>query len=123
MTVPDTPRPYIRVPRRRVGIIKYINDAGTFGFIDAEDFRDDVFFHHTVWDASCGLPKPLVDQTVEYELEEEPKKHDNKLKARIVRPTKRPTGGQLEPTADPHLRAKHHPKARRKRPTWRNKES
>ncbi len=114
--------PPFRVQRRRLGRIKFVEPEGKFGFIDAEDFREDVFFHQSVWESQGPGHRPTVELFVEFELDEEFQAAEKKLRAKVVRQTSRPDGAMLEPTVDPHLRAKHHPKARRRRPTWRNKE-
>ena len=115
------PLPVYHIQRRRLGRIKFVQEEGKFGFIDAEDFRDDVFFHQSVWENRDRRPE--VDLFVEFEIDDEFQKREKKLRATVVRETTRPEGAMLEPTVDPHLRAKHHPKARRQRPTWRNKDS
>ncbi|WP_153556638.1 cold shock domain-containing protein [Roseimaritima sediminicola] len=109
------------IQRRRLGRIKFIQAEGKFGFIDAEDFREDVFFHHTAWDSKPRRPE--VDLFVEFEIDEPYRVKENKLRATVVRLTTRPEGAALDPVTDPHLRAKHHPKARRRRPSWRNKDA
>lgn len=114
-------RPKVRIQRRRLGRIKYVEPAGKFGFIDAEDFRDDVFFHHSVWEAGPGNRAAEAEQFVEFELDEDVFLAEKKLRASVVRLTNRPDGAALEAFADPHLKAQHHPNARRKRPSWRNK--
>jgi hypothetical protein len=48
---PDDARPKrFRIARKRLGTIRFVDPNGEFGFIVAEDFRDDVFFHRTVWE-------------------------------------------------------------------------
>ena len=54
----DKPKRF-RIQRKRLGSIKFIEPNGEFGFIEGEDFRDDVFFHRTVWEG------PLSDATKE----------------------------------------------------------
>lgn len=118
------PEPPVKIPyhiqRRRLGRIKFIEAEGKFGFIDAEDFREDVFFHSSVWEDRDR--RPTVDLFVEFEIDDEFHAREKKLRATVVRQTKRPDGAMLEPDVDPHLRAKHHPNARRRRPTWRDKD-
>ena len=41
-----------RIQRRRLGKIMFIEQQGTYGFIDAEDFSTDVFFHSVDWDGN-----------------------------------------------------------------------
>lgn len=116
----DEPKPF-RIQRRRLGVIKAYKPESKFGFIDAEDFREDVFFHLSAWDPKYkgGHLDPRLGAFVEYELDEEYRARENKLRASVVRLTDRPMGRKLIARDAPHLINPHHPKARRKRPTWR----
>lgn len=122
MPEPNEPPPQapFRVQKKRLGTIHYVRDDGEFGFIKAEDFREDVFFHRTVWD-SQGNPKlvPQIDMFVEFEIDDEFFATEKKLRAVVVRRTARPDGRRLTGRDTPHLVNLHHPKARRKRPDWR----
>lgn len=102
-------------------MIKAYKPESKFGFIDAEDFREDVFFHLSAWDPKYkgGHLDPRLGAFVEYELDEEFRARENKLRATVVRLTDRPMGRKLIARDAPHLINPHHPKARRKRPTWR----
>lgn len=102
-------------------MIKAYKPESKFGFIDAEDFREDVFFHLSAWDPKYkgGHLDPKLGAFVEYELDEEFRARENKLRATVVRLTDRPMGRKLIARDAPHLINPHHPKARRKRPTWR----
>lgn len=110
-----------RIQRRRLGVIKYLRADGHFGFIEAEDFREDVFFHKSVWEPSEGVRgrEPLVGTSVEFELDEAYRASENKLRATVVRLTNRPMAKRLSVRDTPHLINPRHPKARRKRPSWR----
>ncbi|QDV65573.1 cold-shock protein [Crateriforma conspicua] len=114
---PDRPRPF-PIQRKRLGVIRFIRPDGEFGFIEAEDFRDDVFFHHTVWQSDKGQV-PQEKMAVEFEIDDDHMRETDKLRAKIVRPTTRPLGKKLSGRDAPHLIIKHHPNARRKRPNWR----
>ena len=94
---------------------------GDFGFIDAEDFREDVFFHKSAWqgEVNGGRREPEIGVYVEFEIDEEYREKEKKLRASVVRLTGRPMGRKLSGRDTPHLVNKHHPKARQKRPTWR----
>lgn len=117
----DSPKPFI-LQRKQLGRIRMLNTAKKFGFIVAEDYREDVFFHFDQWESSGPQDSiPKVDQFVEFEVDELHRRAEGKLRAKMVRVTKRPEGKKLEDFADPHLRAKHHPKARRSKPAWRKK--
>jgi cold shock CspA family protein len=110
--------PPIPIQRRRLGWIKAVFPDRGFGFIEAEDFQGDVFFQFRVWD---GGTKPIPDEgrVVEFEIDDLLMKEDKKLRAIVVRPTDRPMGRVLTPRDAPHLNARHHPRARRRKPTWR----
>ena len=118
-----------------------MREDGEFGFIEAEDFRDDVFFHRTVWQPDqddkatesspnmgyrrprpTGLSEELVDTHVEFEIDDEIFSTEKKLRAKIVRPTKRPAGQKLSGRDATFRIVTHHPKARRKKPNWRKKD-
>ncbi len=116
----ETPKPFY-IQRRRLGEIKFIRPEGDFGFIDAEDFREDVFFHKSAWQGELNgrFRDPEVGAYVEFEIDEEYRAKEKKLRAKIVRPTNRPMGRTLSGRDTPHLVNKHHPRALQKRPTWR----
>ncbi len=121
MTKPDRSDKPFYIQRRRLGVIKFVRPDGEFGFIDAEDFREDVFFHKSVWQGEVrGVPRaPMEGAFVEYELDEEYRAKEKKFRAKIVTLTNRPMGKKLSVRDTPHLANAHHPKARRKRPSWR----
>lgn len=104
----------------------FINSEGQFGFISAEDFRDDVFFHIQDWDGKAtqpgrvDIPVPELEMWVEFELNDEHYEEEKRLRAKVVRPTDRPTGRKLSGRDATFNIITHHPRARKKRPTWRN---
>ena len=55
----------IRIQRKRLGAISSIAANGEYGFIDVEDFREDVFFHRTVWQSftATGQEEPGTDES------------------------------------------------------------
>lgn len=114
-----------RIQRRRLGKIMFIEKEGTYGFIQAEDFTDDVFFHSVDWDGRVtknGITRkinPEVELWVEFELDDEHRETQDRLRAKVVRPTSRPTGGKLSGRDATFRIVTHHPHARRKKPTWR----
>ncbi len=114
---PDRPKPF-PIQRKRLGQIRYIRDDGEFGFIEAEDFRDDVFFHRMSWESPHNQV-PQEKMAVEFEIDDDHFREKNQLRAKVVRPTGRPLGRKLSGRDAPHLIIKHHPKARKKRPDWR----
>ncbi len=114
---PDERRPF-RITKRRIGRVRFVREDGAFGFIEAEDFREDVFFHRSAWEGPQGT-MPVAEQLIEFELDDDHLEAEKRLRATAVRPTDRPEGKQLDARDTPHLMTKHHPKALRRRPTWR----
>ena len=121
-------RKKLRIERRRLGNVKFIAEQGDYGFITAEDYRDDVFFHTSVWnpdqiknedDTEIELIEGLW---VEFELDDEQFEEEKRLRAKVVRPTTRPIGRKLSGRDATFQIITHHPKARRRRPSWRGKE-
>lgn len=127
MDDPDQPaeRKRIRIQRRRLGKISYIHAEKTYGFILAEDFRDDVFFHLRDWEAEpdeSGVKRePEVTEWVEFELDDDHFEQEKRLRAKVVRPTNRPIGKKLSGRDATFKIVTHHPNARKKRPSWRKK--
>lgn len=121
----DPPKKPFRIQRLRLGKIRFYRPADEYGFIEAEDFRDDVFFHKRSWQGMTAigsrmkLVDPEVDMWVEFELDDEHFATEKKLRANAVRPTTRPEGRKLTARDAKFQIPRHHPKARRKRPSWR----
>lgn len=121
----QVPKKRFRIQRRRLGKIRFIKEDGSYGFIQAEDFEDDVFFHSRDWDGTstrpgvADQPHPVLDSWVEFELDDEHFEKEKRLRAKVVRPTDRPTGRKMSGRDATFKIVTHHPKARRKRPTWR----
>ncbi|MEL6105892.1 MAG: cold shock domain-containing protein [Planctomycetota bacterium] len=156
----DQPPKRFRIARKRLGKVRFVDEKGEYGFIEAEDFRDDVFFHHSSFEGE--MPKPgsgplsqrpdsrggrkpdgkppagrdrrygkppeiapgklsleLVQRTVEFEIDDDLFETEQRLRARVVRLSKRPMGRKLSGRDATFNIVTHHPKARRKRPDWR----
>ncbi len=119
----DAPRPFI-IEFKRVGCIRSVNEVKNFGFIEAEDYRDDVFFHMSQWESAGPRDRgPRLGQVVEFVIDELYRRETGKLRAKVVRATKRPIGTKLTGKMNPGLQIKHHPKARQKKPAWRRKDT
>ena len=105
----------------RVGhIIKVVYDR-KFGFIKTEHFRDDVFFHFSVLKQLQG--RFLEEgQEVEFEINEILRLDEEKLEATIVQAASRPLVKSFDEKAIPEMRASHHPRARQRKPLWREKD-
>jgi cold shock CspA family protein len=102
----------------RIGQIITLVADRKFGFIHTEHFRDDVFFHFS---SVQGMnPKSLrIGQDVEFEIDELMRINQQRLEATIVQSPSRPLSYKLEEERMPEFKAAHHPKARRRRPTWK----
>ena len=104
----------------RVGeVVKVIPDK-KIGFIRSEDLKEDVFFHFSKVQKVGTLDLQEGDE-VEYEIDELARIERQPLQATMVRRSARPLTMRLAPSDAPDLKAHHHPKARRRRPTWRGK--
>jgi cold shock CspA family protein len=114
-----------RIQKRRLGKIKFLSQEGDYGFIAAEDFEDDVFFHASTWQGEIvrnGRTQSIpvsFDLWIEFELDDEQFDADKRLRAKVVRPTNRPIGRKLSGRDATFQIVTHHPRARRKRPSWR----
>ena len=121
----DAVKKRFRIQRRRLGKIMFVAEDGSYGFISAEDFHDDVFFHIQDWDGKASkegasnVAAPEIEMWVEFELNDEHRETENRLRAKIVRPTDRPPGRKLSGRDATFRIVTHHPNARKKRPSWR----
>lgn len=121
---PPDPLASLWIERNRLGQIRQLDAVKKFGFIEAEDYRDDVFFHLAQWESSGPRDRgPRLGQVVEFTIDEPHRRETGRLRATKVRATRRPLGGKLLAKSTPNLMAQHHPKARRQKPAWRRKDS
>lgn len=119
----DNKPPFI-LEKKRLGRVRQVDPIKNFGFIEAEDYREDVFFHFAQWESSGPRDQgPRMGQVVEFIIDELHRRESGKLRATLVRATTRPLEFKLEAKAAPELMAKHHPKARKRKPSWRQKET
>ncbi len=77
------------MPRKRVGLVRAVMPAKRFGFIAAEDYREDVFFHFERFEPARPGQVPLEEMPVEFELDEVYRRETGKLRVLAVRPTTR----------------------------------
>lgn len=131
MPTPDSSDPPVkkfRIQRRRLGKIVRLEPHVNFGFIDAEDYREDVFFHRDNWDGRIEkygrrmVVSPEEGMWVEFELDDDKFEEEKRLRAKVVRPTDRPVGRKMSGRDATFKIVTHHPNAKRKRPTWRKKD-
>ncbi len=104
----------------RIGLVVKVIPEKSIGFIRAEDLWDDVFFHFSKVEQVGRLDLQDGDE-VEFEIDELDKIEKRPLRATLVRRSVRPLTMRLQPSDAPELKAHHHPKARKRRPTWRDK--
>ena len=104
----------------RVGIVVKVIPDKKIGFIRSADLREDVFFHFSRVE-KIGKTDLQEGDEVEYEIDELKKIENEKLQATSVRRSIRPLSMRLKPSDAPHLKAHHHPKARKRKPLWRQK--
>ena len=105
----------------RVGrVIRTVPDC-SFGFIQADEFREDVFFHFSVVDRDCYPDRWEFGQEVEFEINEILRIDEKRLQATQVRVSRRPLVHKLDELAESERRfkAKHHPRSRQAKPKWR----
>jgi cold shock CspA family protein len=82
--------------------------------------RVDVFFHFSVIEGSVGNRILVEGDEVEYEIDELQRiNKSERLQATLVRRSLKPLSYRLRSSDAPELKAKHHPNARKRRPTWR----
>jgi cold shock CspA family protein len=104
----------------RVGHITKLIPDRKFGFIKTEHFRDDVFFHYSKLERI--LPQYLEEgMEVEFEINEILRMDEQKLEASLVQPSARPLSKALNEKLIPEMQAAHHPRARQRKPRWRDK--
>jgi cold shock CspA family protein len=106
----------------RIGEVVKVIPEKKIGFIRAEDLRDDVFYHYSIVQQVGTLDLREGDE-VEFEINELDKIEKRPLRATMVRRSVRPLTMRLQPSDAPELKAHHHPKARKRRPSWREKEA
>jgi cold shock CspA family protein len=103
----------------RIGVVVKVIADKKVGFIRSEDLREDVFFHFSRVQADANRPLEEGEE-VEYEVDElQIIKKSERLQATMVRRSARPLSVKIMPNDAPKLRAKHHPKALKRRPSWR----
>lgn len=105
----------------RVGFVAKVIYDRKFGFIKSDHFRDDVFFHFSKLE---GIQGRFLEegQEVEFEINEILRLDEQKLEATLVKPATRPLSKSLDEKSIPFMQASHHPKARQRKPRWREKE-
>ncbi|GAB5403787.1 MAG: cold shock domain-containing protein [Aureliella sp.] len=102
----------------RIGVVVKVIAEKKIGFIKSDDLHEDVFFHFTKVE-KVGTADLAEGDEVEFEVDELSWLEKERLQATLVRRSARPLELRLKPSDAPHLKASHHPRARKARPTWR----
>ncbi|HEX4128697.1 MAG TPA: cold shock domain-containing protein [Pirellulales bacterium] len=97
-----------------LGFIKRLVSEKHFGFITPGADEPDVYFHASAVEAD-GFDRLRPGQPVEYDLDDDPERRGQGLRARAVR---RCRSDQIVP-AGPLAPLRRHPRARRRKPSWR----
>lgn len=106
----------------RIGIVVKVIPEKKIGFIRSDDLREDIFFHFSKVENAGTRPLDQGEE-VEYEIDELHRIQKIQLQATRVRRALRPLSARLKSSDAPKLKAKHHPKALKRRPAWRKKDS
>ena len=104
----------------RIGKVVKVIPEKKIGFIRSAGLHDDVFFHFSVVEKVGTLDLQDEDE-VEFEIDELAKIEKRDLRATLVRRSVRQLEMRIKPSDAATFRAQHHPKARKRRPTWRGK--
>ncbi|MCR9292438.1 MAG: cold shock domain-containing protein [bacterium] len=104
----------------RVGKVVKVIPEKKIGFIRSGGLREDVFFHFSRVE-KVGTLDLREDDEVEFEIDELARIENERLQATRVRRSTRPLEMRLRSSDNPKLKAKHHPRARKRRPSWRGK--
>lgn len=104
----------------RIGLVVKVIPEKKIGFIRAEDLREDVFFHYSKVE-QIGRLDLQAGEEVEFEIDELDRIEKRQIRATLVRRSIRPLTMRLQTSDAPEFNAHHHPKARKRRPTWRDK--
>lgn len=104
----------------RIGLVVKVIPEKKIGFIRSDDLDEDVFFHFTKVE-KVGTFDLMEGDEVEYEVDELARIDKLRLQATMVRRSVRPLETRLKSSDAPKLNAHHHPNARKRRPSWRDK--
>ena len=105
----------------RVGRVVRLVREKNFGFILADEFREDVFFHFSKVDKASNPAEWPDELEVEFEIDEYLRIEEGLLQATLVRPATRPRTVRINELTDLVSKAKHHPRARQRQRKWRSK--
>ncbi len=104
----------------RIGQVVRVYPEKKFGFIFAENLREDIFFHFSIVDQNNNPDYWEPGHEVEFEINEIERMDGGKLRATEVRTSLRPQSVKIEEHITPEFNHKHHPRARQRKPLWRD---
>ena len=103
----------------RIGKIIRVIPEKSFGFLRADDLRDDIFFHFSCVPRDYRPGNWEPGQEVEFELNEIQKMEGGDLRATLVQISKRPQSYAIQEHSTKEFIHKHHPNAQQRKPRWR----
>jgi len=104
----------------RVGEVVKLAYDRNYGFIRADNFRDDIFFHFSTVVGS-NPERWFLGQEVEFDLNEVRRLELGELKAEKEQVASRTLSHKLDETQQVGMTPVHHPRAKRRKPLWREK--
>jgi cold shock CspA family protein len=105
----------------RIGQIVRIIPEKSFGFIAADNLREDIFFHFSVVEEGIRADYWEPGQEVEFELDELKRMDGEELRATLVRVSNRPQQVMIKEGGLRAFNHKHHPNARQRKPSWKKR--
>jgi cold shock CspA family protein len=106
----------------RIGRVVRVYPEKKFGFIQADNLREDIFFHFSALADGIRADHWESGQEVEFEIDELKRMEGEQLRATLVRLSDRPQEVKINEGGLSSFNHKHHPKARQRKPTWRKKD-
>ncbi len=105
----------------RIGRVVRVYPEKKFGFIQADNLREDIFFHFSALASGVRADHWEPGQEVEFEIDELKRMEGEQLRATLVRVSSRPQEVKIQEGGLNTYSHKHHPRARQRKPTWRSK--
>lgn len=107
----------------RIGRVVRVFPDKKFGFIQADNLREDIFFHFSALAEGVRADHWEGGQEVEFEIDELKRMEGEQLRATLVRLSDRPQEVSIQEGGSNSHSHKHHPNARQRKPSWRKKDS
>lgn len=104
----------------RIGVVVKVIPEKKIGFIRSEGLKEDVFFHFSKVEKTIGTADLGENEEVEFDIDELQRiNKSDRIQATKVRRSIRPLSVRIKSSDNPNLQPKHHPNARKRRPSWR----